>query len=646
MLSKKVLTAFAAASCTLVPTWAYAQSGASETEEVVVTASLTERDSATSPAFTSVITAEDIAKAPVNSLADLLRETVGVNNKTDNNGRDEVQIRGMKGRYTLMMVNGKRVSSSGAYWRGGDFDFSSIPLSSIERVEIVRGPMAALYGSDAMGGVVNIITKKPTDDWAGALTAEYRGIEAGEEGDQQRVSASATGALSDAVGLSISGEFTDRDAWFRNSAADPTEVPGLEEKKTASLVTTTSFKINDAQSLDLDITYMNDQRPYHLYTYAYYPAYDFHSYGYQEQEITRYTYGLTHKAKWDGFDTVAFVQQEDSEVDDFNNAYRTFPQRTVEEKNTYAKFYATGSLGRHALVGGVDFREQLIEDKASYLDSGKLETTTVALFVQDEITLTEKLNFTLGGRLDDHDVFGDHFSPKAYLTYAATDDFVIKGGVSDAYKTPDGNQMSPEFRTTSCGGRCEIVGDPDLKPESSINYEAGFELRKPGWDLSMAVFKTDVEDMISTLYDASIPLRYWVNVNEVTTKGIELDASVDINSAFSISANATKLDIESTSTEDTDNRPDILAHLSLNWQVTDSFTTSLSANYNGEQVYAGNDLPAYSRLDWSNAFDLTQALVLRFGIKNLTDVDLKDEDPGFLYQELGRNYYLSATYNF
>lgn len=105
-----------------------------------------------------------------------------------------------------------------------------------------------------MGGVVNIITKKPTEDWAGALTAEYRGIEAGEEGDQQRVSASATGALSDAVGLSISGEFSDRDAWFRNSAADPAEVPGLEEKKTASLVTTTSFKINDVQSLDLDIT--------------------------------------------------------------------------------------------------------------------------------------------------------------------------------------------------------------------------------------------------------------------------------------------------------------------------------------------------------------------------------------------------------
>lgn len=306
---------------------------------------------------------------------------------------------------------------------------------------------------------------------------------------------------------------------------------------------------------------------------------------------------------------MAFIQQENSEVDDFNSAYRTVPQRAVEEKNIYAKFYATGELGRHTLVGGVDFREQLIEDVASYLDTGKLETTTVALFAQDEIALTEKLSFTLGGRLDDHDVFGGHFSPKVYLTYKATDDLVIKGGVSDAYKTPDGNQMSSEFRTASCGGRCEIVGDPDLKPESSINYEAGFELSKESWDLSVVLFKTDVEDMISTLYDATIPLCYWVNVNEVTTKGIEFEASVDISPAFSISANATKLDIESTSTEDTDNRPDLLAHLSLSWQISDSFTTSLSANYTGEQVYAGNDLPAYNRLDWSNAFDLTQALV-------------------------------------
>merc|ERR1712000_657517 len=117
------------------------------------------RDSADVPAFTTVVTADDIAKTSVNSLPDLLRNTVGVNNLSNAAGRDELQIRGLGGEYTLVLVNGKRVSSGGAFAKGSDADLSSFPLNNIERVEVIRGPMAAIYGSDAIGGVVNIITK-------------------------------------------------------------------------------------------------------------------------------------------------------------------------------------------------------------------------------------------------------------------------------------------------------------------------------------------------------------------------------------------------------------------------------------------------------------------------------------------------------
>ncbi|MGN0921083.1 MAG: TonB-dependent receptor plug domain-containing protein [Cellvibrio sp.] len=614
----------------------FAQSEVTVTEELVVTASLKERDAALSPAFISVISADDIEKAPINSLADLLRDSVGINNKTDSSGRDEIQIRGMKGRYTLVMVNGKRVSSSGAYWRGGDFDFSAIPLSSIERVEIVRGPMAALYGSDAMGGVVNIITKKPTYDWAASVNLEYRGVEGGDQGGQQRVSVATSGAVTDAVGFSGSVEFSDREPWYRNNADDPDEVPGLEEKKTSSIVTTTSFKISEEQSVDLDVTYMDDERPYGLYSRN----------SYREQALERYTFGLTHRANWDGVSTVAYLQQESSQVDDFNSSYNTHKQRRVEETNNYAKFYAVGEWNAHAWVAGVDIREQIIEDPVSYLDTGRLETTTFALFAQDEISLNDRLNLTLGGRLDDHDVFGSHFSPKVYLSYQWTPDVVVKGGVSDAYKVPDGNQMSPEFRTVSCGGRCEIVGDPDLKPESSINYELGVEVRKPDWTMSLVLFKNDVDDLISTAVDTSIPVRYWLNVNKATTKGVELDARVDLSSDWEVSFNATLLDIDSSSIDETDNRPELMSNFTLNWHLVDNFSTSLSLNYTGEQTYSGNDLPGYTRVDWANSWYATSALTFRFGIKNLADLDLKDEDPDFLFQELGRNYYLSASYNF
>jgi len=151
---------------------------------VVITAALRNHTVAAAPAFTTVITAEEIAKSPVNGIADLLRETVGVNNAIDSSGRDEIQIRGLAGKYTLMLINGKRVSSGGALWRGSDFDFSSVPLNSIQRIEIVRGPMAALYGSDAIGGVINIITKQPAATWKTSVNGEYRTISNGEKGSK------------------------------------------------------------------------------------------------------------------------------------------------------------------------------------------------------------------------------------------------------------------------------------------------------------------------------------------------------------------------------------------------------------------------------------------------------------------------------
>ncbi|WP_231759247.1 TonB-dependent receptor plug domain-containing protein [Microbulbifer elongatus] len=641
MLTKSTLSALIALNLVAVPAIAQQSSAqaAGDTEEVVVTATLNARDSATSPAFTSVITAEEITRTSVNSLADLLRDTVGVNNRSDSLGRDEIQIRGMGGRYTLVLVDGKRVSSAGALWRGGDFDYNSVPLGSIQRVEIVRGPMAALYGSDAIGGVVNIITKAPSQDWHGTLNAEYRGIEGGEEGAQQRLNASVSGALGDRVTQSLSGEIYQRDAWYRDAETD---VPGLEEKESASLVSTTRIKLDDRQSLDVDLSYNSDDRPYGIYSGG--PSY-------REQNIDRFTYGLTHSGSWDWGKTVVFLKQEDSEIEDFNSRYDAPQDRTLKEENTYVKVYGSTELGSNALTAGIEYRDQSLKDAISYTETGSESVATTSLFAQDEIAITERLSLTLGGRVDDHDLFGNHFSPKVFVTYALNESVVLKGGVSEAFKAPDAYQSSEQYQIISCGGSCYIPGNPDLDPETSTNIEAGIEVREQAWRLSAVIFDNDVEDQIQASFSEATNSRVWINLSDSHTRGIEIDGRVALSDAVALSGNLTHMFTAEYSSGgdpiDVEHQPETMANLSLNWQLTDALNGNLSANYLGDQVdWSGNPLPAYTRTDITGAYDLTDAVDLRFGIKNVTDVDLEEENSGFYSRELGRNYFLSANYSF
>lgn len=660
MLFNKKLLATAVASLTIQPAFLSLNATAAEqeayAEELIVTASLGNHNSTTAPAFTTVVTAEDIAKSSINSIADLLRESVGVNNYSDSSGRDELQLRGLSGQYTLILVNGKRVSSSGALWRGGDFDYSSIPLNSIERVEIVRGPMSSLYGADAIGGVINIITKKANETWKTTINGEYRSIEAGDGGAQHRAGLSTAGALNDSFKLAISGEQYEHDAWYAEKES-ATAVPNLERKKAQNLLTTLTWSPDESQSLDFDLGYNNDKRPYALYATD--PAY-------RDQEITRIDWGFTHEAKWDWGNSTAYIKQENSDIDDFNSRYNDPKNRNLKEENTYAKAYFNTEFSSNTLIAGVDFRHQEIKDPATYLKSGKFDVNQVALFAQDEIALAKRLSLTLGARIDNHEVFGNHTSPKAYLVYQATDFLTFKGGVNKAFKAPDGSKLSAEYSVISCGGKCYLAGNPDLKPESSTSYEAGFELKRVGWNLSVSAFKNDIVDLIEREvgYDLNNNPNSakWINIAEAITQGVEVQGAYKITTGLSLKGNYTYLDTEYTNIDGTTTvltyRPKDKATLALNWQVTSKLSTDLSVNYlagmqysswantGGTWVQVFPELESYYRTDLTFAYAATDALTLRTGIKNVENIRLDKVDQNYTTHELGRNYYLSASYTF
>ncbi len=631
---------------------AEAESDQKVLDDVVTTATLSARDSADVPAFTTVVTADDIAKTSVNSLSDLLRNTVGVNNLSNASGRDELQIRGLGGDYTLVLVNGKRVSSGGAFAKGSDADLSSVPLNNIERVEIIRGPMAAIYGSDAIGGVINIITKAPTDEFKGSVTGEYRKVASGDGGDQFRVGGNINGKMTDQVGFDVSVERLQRDAWFADDDAEAADEPPLmEEKDTTNLRSTLMVDLTDNQKLDIDFGYTKDDRPYGVYSNG--PAY-------RAQKLNRVDLALTHTGYWLWGSTTAYIKRENSRVDDYNTSYDV-EQHHTQEQNTYAKFYASLGSGWNSLVAGVDYRHQDLSDDVNYTQSGGYSIDQLAVFAQDDIFLGD-FTLSVGGRLDNHEVFGNHFSPKLYGLYHITDSVTVKGGVSKAFKAPDGRELSPEYHEISCGGDCYIPGNPDLDPETSTSYEAGVEVRQATWDLTASVFKNNVKDQIQRLllgsgtiadpYDAS-----WINVSKVETKGYELAASADVIRSVSVSGNYTRLIARDGDGDYIQDRPQHQANLSVDWRATDSLTATVTTNYiagmqrsawDGSATQSGS-LPSYFHTDLGVSAVLNPALTLRGGVKNIGDTRTDEMEKGALTystNELGRHYYVSGTYYF
>lgn len=232
---------------------------ADDNEDVmVVTASAIEQSIKNAPASISVITADDLEKnvgKTATDLADVLEQVAGVSKSINTDVGSGIQIRGMPAQYTLLLVDGRRIgSSNGTKSTQQNYfnDINWIPLESIECIEIVRGPMSSLYGSDAMGGVVNIITKKNKDVWSGALTVGTRQPQDSDTGDTTTYTTSFGGPLGNGFNLRLNGSWNKR-----NSDTSETGAlrwgGGQEGRKTYNYGGELSWDINDNHQLTTGI---------------------------------------------------------------------------------------------------------------------------------------------------------------------------------------------------------------------------------------------------------------------------------------------------------------------------------------------------------------------------------------------------------
>ncbi len=625
----------AALAVALFPSAALADSNpdAHDLDPVVVTATTTARLASDAPASVSVITREQLDLRPVLDLTDALRGSPGVTVSGVGLTRRGIRIRGMDAEYTLVLLDGRRVNAASDAIAHADFDLDWLPAAAIERIEVVRGPMSSLYGSEALGGVVNVITRKATDDWHGALSYNGGTVAGGRGGGVTQAGVYAGGALvPGTLGLSVFGEHRRKEA-----TVDPTDarLSDQEGRDADTGNVTLTWTPDEAQRIDLSRLQGREKR-WRNSLESGSPAYVYAN----VDRIDRTQTTLSHRGEWRWGQTQVNLYR--STLDRDNQRSQGEPTRPQSLTDDIGDARATVDLGtHHRLTAGGEWHREHLDDTAAAL-SGHVQAIQTGVFVQDEIRFDDALSLVLGDRADHHPRFGWHDSPRAYAVWHATDIFTLKGGVGSGFKAPSLKQLSPEYSAVGGGGRFTIYGNPDLKPERDTSYELAASWDADRWSLQGTLFRNDLEDLIQTVCVASCGIRgrevrNYTNVARARVQGAELVGRWQLPADFSLDANfswtrARDLSADAPLTE----RPRRNGAAQLHWHGQ-RLQASLRSEYVGPQ-YSSTlvSLPGY----WLWALDARYAVTTRVslvgGIDNLADKRLDETSALYPYAETGR----------
>lgn len=667
IMATSFLASFAASPALAASAQGKAQSK-SDARMIVVTASATEVDLRDAPASISVITREEIERQPVQSVGELLGRLPGVTGSISPTGAmAKISIRGLPDNYTLLLVDGRRIGNARDISYRPDLgrqDLNWISPDMIERIEVVRGPMSSIYGSDAMGGVVNIITRKVAPTWRGSVSSSYTRPEKSDRGDSYQIGLNATGPITQSLGLRVGATY---------ARTNPDEMIISNNNGTAGVKNTNlngvlTWQPVDDHSVSAEASYGLEEPIAPATRAANGNAQS--SWG---SDVKRLSLRLGHEAKWN-FGT--------SRIDIYRNAFVNRDQEAsggkAELKETLVDALfniETNFLVDHKIALGGQYRDEELTNTqtigtipvdygGNIVDGATLSGHTAALFIEDQLALTQSLLLTLGGRLDSHHRYGEHFSPRGYIVWHPVADFTLRGGISQGFRAPSLKENSAGAATQSrgngcnsltglgyTGGGCYMAGNPNLKPETSTNYEIGLAYDTELLNFSTTYFHTDFKNKIEYAPLGFYEGRWWTmmeNIQRARTRGLEMTGGARVLFNLKLRANATWM-IKAKNRDTGANlitAPKWTGYASLDWQATQRLGLYLSGQYTGKQLGGGNTITdSLVTFDLTSAFDVTKKSTLRAGIQNLAAKKVTG-DSGFGYYSPGRRFFVGFNSRF
>lgn len=481
---------------------------------IVVSAAGYEQKLKDAPASITVITEKDLKDKRINSIADALVDIEGVDisPQAGKTGGLNIRIRGMDAEYSLVLIDGRRQNSTGDITPNGFGESNNSfipPISAIERIEVIRGPASTLYGSDAMGGVVNIITKKVSNEWTGSSTIEATLLpNSSSFGNQRAVDSFITGPIiKDLLGIQLrtrKAERSQSNVGYLDQNDNVVEL-GMGNNPTKSDIDTIGARLTltPTKQHDLSLEYEKTDQWYdnskgQLGTLGANGGYD------KAKEFNRNRIVLAHtwRNKIGTLDSsISNTQTETigrlipSRAQAGSNAINP---RLLESKDTiFDTKLATQYFDAHNITLGGQWWDASIKDGLRV--NKDVSFKQIGVFAEDTWALTPSLALTTGLRFDNHDTFGSFWTPRTYLVWNANDNWTLKGGYSEGYKAPRLERLTNGIYNVGGQGRTPLFGNPDLKPETSRNLEFGtYFNNQSNFDANITAFYSQVKDKIVT----------------------------------------------------------------------------------------------------------------------------------------------------
>lgn len=585
------------------------------TPDVVVTATRTQEEVKAVPQTVEVITKEDIEQLGATDVYSALRLAANVDVTSAGMAGHNVMIRGMSTNHTLILIDGKRFAGEDTRATQNVYALGRLSLSNIERIEIVRGSASAQYGSDALGGVINIITKKSKEPsvMVGLSTGSeainnYYHIDFGKQGNfsstfDMRFSDVRKNMQSGDEGSNYYGPIQD----FNFSG---------------------TWDLGNDKEIDLTLGYYNE------HTKADYA--DKYTSGMQTSkdkkewyDYRRYDYSLGYSGKTDNSDYM--IRTFYSRLDKENNLYNyrsNFPGPMENslgsmypkydwDKSTYTLWGIEGKNtiqlnDNHLLTFGGEYRQNKVEgtrlsdggdnvhqvsQSGNGIVSNKYysdkEINTWAGYIQDEWQVNDKLLVIPSMRYDHDSSFGGEVTPKIGATYFISDNSRIKANWGKGFKAPTISELYMAMHRAMGGQTVNVYGNPDLKPEKSTSWDISFEAEKDNNFGKLTYFNNDVKNLITTKQiGSSYYDQRYINVDEAEIDGVEMEIGRNLDDKWTIKATSNWLDAtDKVSGDRLDNRARNMTTLQLLYDDHDDwgYSAILWQQWANKYHYDDND---------------------------------------------------------